>query len=68
MLDPGIYSGMGVADAMAGMLGFGQLATKVIIVMLILSLLLTVSMAMAGSARTPTRDRSTVGCPATSAA
>lgn len=52
MLDPGIYSGMGVADAMAGMLGFGEIATKVIIVMLILSLLLTVSMAMAGSART----------------
>jgi amino acid transporter len=52
MLDPGIYSGMGVADAMAGMLGLGALATKILIVMLILSLLLTVSMAMAGSART----------------
>ena len=52
MLDPGIYSGMGVADAMAKMLGFGTTATKILIVMLILSLLLTVSMAMAGSART----------------
>lgn len=52
MLDPGIYSGMGVADAMAGMVGLGVVATKVLIVMLILSLLLTVSMAMAGSART----------------
>jgi amino acid transporter len=52
MLDPGIYSGMGVADAMAGMLGLGAIATKILIVMLILSLLLTVSMAMSGSART----------------
>ena len=48
MLDPGIYSGMGVAEAMAGMLGFGEVATKIIIVMLIMSLLLTVSMAMSG--------------------
>lgn len=52
MLDPGIYSGMGVADAMAGMIGAGPLITKIIIVMLILALLLTVSMSMAGSART----------------
>ncbi len=52
MLDPGIYSGMGVADAMAGMIGASAIVTKILIVMLILALLLTVSMSMAGSART----------------
>jgi len=52
MLDPGIYSGMGVADAMAGMIGANAIVTKVLVVMLILALLLTVSMSMAGSART----------------
>jgi amino acid transporter len=52
MLDPGIYSGMGVADAMAGIIGAGPVITKILIVMLILALLLTVSMSMAGSART----------------
>lgn len=52
MLDPGIYSGMGVADAMAGIIGAGPIITKILIVMLILALLLTVSMSMAGSART----------------
>lgn len=52
MLDPGIYSGMGVADALAGMIGVGEVLKKIIIVMLIFALLLTVSMSMAGSART----------------
>ncbi|MBN8911522.1 MAG: APC family permease [Rhizobiales bacterium] len=52
MLDPGIYSGMGVADAMAGMIGASVIVTKIIVVLLILALLLTVSMSMAGSART----------------
>lgn len=52
MLDPGIYSGMGVAEALSGMIGVGEVMTKVIIVMLIFTLLLTVSMSMAGSART----------------
>ncbi len=52
MLDPGIYSGMGVADAMAGMIGGGTVLKNIIVVLLILALLLTVSMSMAGSART----------------
>jgi amino acid transporter len=52
MLDPGIYSGMGVAKAMAGIVGGGASVENVIVVLLIISLLLTVSMAMAGSART----------------
>lgn len=52
MLDPGIYSGMGVADAMSGMIGGGPVVQKILVVMLILALLLTVSMSMAGSART----------------
>jgi len=52
MLDPGIYSGMGVADAMAGMIGGGTIIKNILVVMLILALLLTVSMSMAGSART----------------
>ncbi len=52
MLDPGIYSGMGVAKAMAGIVGGGAWVETLIVVLLIISLLLTVSMAMAGSART----------------
>jgi amino acid transporter len=52
MLDPGIYNGMGVASAMAGMVGGGAWVETVIVILLIISLLLTVSMAMAGSART----------------
>jgi amino acid transporter len=43
---------MGVADAMAGMIGGGTIIKNVLVVMLILALLLTVSMSMAGSART----------------
>ncbi len=52
MLDPGIYSGMGVAKAMAGIVGGGAWVEDIIVILLIVSLLLTVSMAMAGSART----------------
>jgi amino acid transporter len=52
MLDPGIYDGTGVAKAMAGIVGGGAWVANVIVVLLILSLLLTVSMAMSGSART----------------
>ncbi|MGE4251181.1 MAG: APC family permease [Parvibaculaceae bacterium] len=52
MLDPGIYSGMGVAKAMAGIVGGGAWVEMALVILLIISLLLTVSMAMAGSART----------------
>lgn len=52
MLDPGIYNGMGVASAMARIVGGGAWVETVIVILLIISLLLTVSMAMAGSART----------------
>ena len=43
---------MGVAKAMAGIVGGGAWVETVIVILLIISLLLTVSMAMAGSART----------------
>jgi amino acid transporter len=52
MLDPGIYSGMGVARAMARMVGASGLAENVIVVLLVLTLLLSVMTAMAGSSRT----------------
>jgi amino acid transporter len=52
MLAPGIYSGMGVGKAMAGMVGGSYLIAKVILVMLILALMLSIMTAMAGSSRT----------------
>jgi amino acid transporter len=52
MLDPGIYSGMGVAKAMAEMVGAGGMVENVIVVMLVMTLLLSVMTAMAGSSRT----------------
>jgi amino acid transporter len=52
MLDPGIYSGMGVAKAMAEMVGASGLIENVIVVMLVMTLLLSIMTAMAGSSRT----------------
>ncbi|CAF3332182.1 unnamed protein product [Rotaria socialis] len=52
MLDPGIYKGMGVAKAMAEMIGGGQIMTNIVVVLLLLSLLLSIMTAMAGSSRT----------------
>ena len=47
-----IYSGMGVAKAMAGMLHAGAVVERVIIVMLVMALMLAIITAMAGSSRT----------------
>lgn len=52
MLDPGIYSGMGVAKAMAEMVGATGILVNVIVVMLVMTLLLSIMTAMAGSSRT----------------
>jgi amino acid transporter len=52
LLDPGIYSGMGVARAMAAMVGATGPLENVIVVLLVLTLLLSVMTAMAGSSRT----------------
>lgn len=52
MLDPGIYNGMGVAKAMAGMIGASGTIMNVIVVMLVLTLMLSIMTAMAGSSRT----------------
>jgi amino acid transporter len=52
MLDPGIYSGMGVARAMAKMVGASGVLLNVIVVLLVMTLLLSVMTAMAGSSRT----------------
>lgn len=52
MLDPTIYSGMGVAAAMTRILGGGIWIGKILVAMLILALLLSVMTSMAGSSRT----------------
>lgn len=52
MLAPEIYSGMGVAQVMARMIGGGAIVGNVIIVMMILALVLSIMTAMAGSSRT----------------
>ena len=52
MLDPGIYSGMGVGKAMADMVGATGMLGNLIVVMLVLTLVLSIMTAMAGSSRT----------------
>lgn len=52
MLAPDIYSGMGVARAMAEMVGGGAVLGNVIVVMLVLAVLLSIMTTMSGSART----------------
>lgn len=52
MLAPDIYSGMGVAAALSGMLGGGKFVAGVLVIMLILALLLSIMTSMAGSSRT----------------
>lgn len=52
MLAPEIYSGMGVARAMADMVGGGAVIGNVVVVMLILAVLLSIMTTMSGSART----------------
>ncbi|AHJ65726.1 APC family permease [Granulibacter bethesdensis] len=52
MLAPDIYSGMGVGRAMAAMIGAQGIVLNIIVVMLVLTLLLSIMTAMAGSSRT----------------
>ncbi len=52
MLDPAIYSGMGVAKAMAGIIRVSGVMVNVIVAMLVCSLILSIMTAMAGSSRT----------------
>ena len=52
MLDPGIHSGMGVGKAMATIVGATGLLENIIVVMLVMTLLLSIMTAMAGSSRT----------------
>lgn len=52
MLDPGIYSGAGVGEALAGMVGGGQVVVKILVILLFFTLLLAVMTAMSGSSRT----------------
>jgi amino acid transporter len=52
MLDPAIYSGMGVARAMAEIIHVSGMMVNVIVAMLVCSLILSIMTAMAGSSRT----------------
>lgn len=52
MLAPDIYSGMGVAAALSGMLGGGAFVANILVIMLVLALLLAIMTSMAGSSRT----------------
>lgn len=52
MLAPEIYTGMGVASALARILGGSSFVANILVVMLILALLLSIMTSMAGSSRT----------------
>jgi amino acid transporter len=52
MRDPGIQSGTGVGEAMAHMVGASGTTANAIVVMLVMTLLLSIMTAMAGSSRT----------------
>ena len=52
MLEPSIYSGMGVAAALGGMVGGGAFVGNLMVIMLVLALLLSIMTSMAGSSRT----------------
>ena len=52
LLDPGLYSGSGVAHAMAMMVHAGPFIEKIIVVMLVLALMLAIITTMAGTSRT----------------
>ncbi len=52
MLEPSIYSGMGVGAALAGIIGGGAVVANVLIIMMVLALLLSIMTSMAGSSRT----------------
>lgn len=52
MLAPDIYSGMGVAKALSGILGNTAVIANLVVVMLILALLLSIMTTMSGASRT----------------
>ncbi len=52
MLAPAINDGTGVAAALAGMVGGGRMIEALLVVLMIMALLLSIMMAMAGSSRT----------------
>ena len=52
MLEPGIVSGAGIADAAGDMVGGGAFVHAILVILMILALVLTIMTAMAGSART----------------
>jgi amino acid transporter len=52
MLDPGIGDGSGMGLALASMLNAGSLITKIIVILLFFSLIMSIITAMAGSSRT----------------
>lgn len=52
MLEPGINSGAGVGDALAGMLHGDAFVTKLFVVLLFFTLILAIMTAMSGSSRT----------------
>jgi amino acid transporter len=52
MLDPGIYDGSGMGLALASMLNAGPTITKILVILLFFSLIMSIITAMAGSSRT----------------
>jgi len=52
ILNADIYSGMGVAKAMAGMLHAGAVVERIIVALLVMALMLAIITSMAGSSRT----------------
>lgn len=52
MLAPDIYSGMGVANALAGILGGGAMIANLLVVMLVLALMLSIMTTLSGASRT----------------
>jgi amino acid transporter len=52
MLDPGIGDGSGMGLALASMLNAGTLITKILVILLFFSLIMSIITAMAGSSRT----------------
>lgn len=52
MLDPGIADGSGIGLALASMINAGPIITKLLVLLLLLSLILAIMTAMAGSSRT----------------
>ena len=52
MLDPGIADGSGMGLALASMLNAGPTITKILVILLFFSLIMSIITAMAGSSRT----------------